>query len=300
VKKVLIFGSNGLLGQSLVKKFAGEYEITGAAAEDTNYISSVEMDYHKIDIANRAQSQQLLNNISPDLIINAAAYTNVDKSEIERELCWNVNVRGVENIVESGLGGKSTFVHISTDYVFDGSVPPYRETDRPNPKGNYARSKMASENIVKSSDFEYMIIRTQVLYGTGNNVRLNFVTWVIDQLTKGETIKIAFDQVGKPTYAPDVSEAIYRLLNEKCFGLYHVSGKESINRYDLALKIAKVFDLDKNLIESISTKELKQLAPRPMNSSFILDKLYNNIGWLPHDVDSGLQLLKEELKEHNG
>jgi len=268
----------------------------GASIEDSNFIELPDMEYFQIDLSNRSQTQQFLNSIKPDLIINAAAYTDVDKSEEERELCWNTNVRGVENITESSMAGKAILVHISTDYVFDGEAPPYREVDRPNPRGNYARSKMASENIVKSSKFEYLIIRSQVLYGTGKNLSLNFVTWVIDQLVKGNKIRVVSDQVGKPTYVPDVSEAIFKLLEIKSYGLFHVSGTESITRYDFALKIARTFGLQKELIDSIATSELKQAAPRPLNSSFVLDKLFNNIGWLPHDVDSGLNLLKKELE----
>ena len=295
MKKALIFGSNGLLGQSLVKKFVSDFQIIGASIEAENNIKNIEMEYYQVDMVNRSEMHNFLANKQPDFVINVAAYTDVDNCELESELCWNTNVRAVENIVESNLNPKSIFIHLSTDYVFDGTEPSYREVDKPNPRGNYARSKMASENIVKASHFEYMIIRTQVLYGTGNRVRLNFVTWVVNQLKAGKKINIATDQIGNPTYSHDVSEAIYRLLKSENYGLFHVSGSESISRYDFALKIAKIFDLDKNLIESITTTRLEQKAPRPMDSTFIMDKLYNNIGWLPHDVESGLKLLKKEL-----
>mgnify|MGYP005835792997 CR=1 FL=1 len=296
MKKALIFGANGLLGQSLLKRFAGSYQIIAASLEDHLYPDWPDCEYHQIDIANRLRMQELLESTRPDLIINAAAYTDVDKSEEERELCWNVNVRGVENIVESGLAGQTILVHISTDYIFDGEDPPYREIDHPNPYGNYARSKMASENIVKASGFEYIIARSQILYGTGNKVRLNFATWVIDQLKKEKKIRVVSDQIGNPTYAPDLSEAIFRLLEKECYGLYHIAGQESISRYDFARKIAAHFNLNADLIEKISTEELNQKVPRPRNSTFVLDKLFNRIHWLPHNVDDGLELLKKELE----
>ncbi|MEJ2056076.1 MAG: sugar nucleotide-binding protein, partial [Calditrichaceae bacterium] len=171
MKKVMIFGSNGLLGQSLVKKFSGDFRIIAASLEADKFSNLPVSEYHQIDMANRSAMHSLLSTVQPDIIINAAAYTNVDKCEIEREQCWNTNVRAVENIVDSGLNQQTIFIHISTDYVFDGTDAPYRESDKPNPRGNYARSKMASENIVRGSHFEYMIIRTQVLYGTGEKVR---------------------------------------------------------------------------------------------------------------------------------
>lgn len=295
MSKALIFGSNGLLGQSLIKKFSPDFQIIGASIEPDNFVNDIDMTYQCIDMANRSEMHSLLVNEQPDLVINAAAFTDVDKCEIEREMCWNVNVRAVENIVESNLNPKAVIVHMSTDYVFDGTEPPYREVDTPNPRGNYARSKMASENIIKASQYEYLIIRTQVLYGTGNNIRPNFVTWVIDQLEKGQKINVVTDQIGNPTFNNDVSEVVYRLLKSDNYGLFHVSGSVSISRYDFAHKIADIFELDKNLIKSITTGRLEQRAPRPANSTFVLDKLYNNIGWLPHDVEMGLKLLKKEI-----
>lgn len=299
MSKALIFGSNGLLGQSLIRRFAPEHDIIGASIESDNYNENIEMVYQPIDMAVRSDMHEFLMDIQPDLIINAAAYTDVDKCEVEREQCWNANVRAVENIVESDLNHKTIIVHISTDYVFDGDDPPYHEKDKPNPRGNYARSKMASENIVRASHFEYMIIRTQVLYGTGNRLRPNFVTWVINQLRNNNKINVVTDQIGNPTYNHDVSEGIYRLLHTKNYGIFHVSGSESISRYDFAQKIAEVFDLNKELIEKSTTNHLEQKAPRPANSTFVLDKLYNNIGWLPHDAESGLELLKKELNTVN-
>ena len=295
MSKALIFGSNGLLGQSLVKKFASEFQIIGASIEPHNYNKITDMAYYSIDMANRSEMHRFLQREQPGLIINAAAYTDVDKSEIDRERCWNTNVRAVENIVESNLNQKAVLVHLSTDYVFDGTESPYREIDSPNPRGNYARSKMASENIIRGGHFEYLIIRTQVLYGTGNQVRPNFVTWVINQLKNGKKINVVTDQIGNPTLNHDVSEAIYRLQKSKNYGLFHVSGSESISRFKFAQKIAEIFGLNQSLIESTTTGRLEQKAPRPANSSFVLDKLYNNIGWLPHDVESGLKIVKKEL-----
>ncbi|MEJ2542724.1 MAG: SDR family oxidoreductase, partial [Calditrichaceae bacterium] len=261
--------------------------------------ANIEMIYQPIDMAVRSDMHEFLTDIQPELIINAAAYTNVDKCEVEREQCWNTNVRAVENIAESDLNPKTIIVHISTDYVFDGENPPYREKDKPNPRGNYARSKMASENIVRASQFEYVIVRTQVLYGTGNRLRPNFVTWIIEQLRNNKKIKVVTDQIGNPTYNHDVSEGIYRLLQTENYGIFHISGSESINRFDFAVKIASVFNLDEKLIESTTTSNLEQKAPRPANSTFVLDKLYNNIGWLPHDAESGLKLLKKEMNAVN-
>ena len=168
-----------------------------------------------------------------------------------------------------------------------------------NPINYYGRSKMSAENIIRNSSFEYIIARTQVLYGSGKGVRDNFATWVINALRANEKIRVVNDQRGTPTYVHDLSEGLYKLLQNKEYGLYHISGGDSISRYDFALKIAEVFELNKELIEAISSEELQQAALRPANSSFTQNKFINRTRWQTHGINDGLQLLKAEL-EQNG
>ena len=300
MSKILIFGSNGLLGQNLIKHFYAKHELFGGSFEAENYIPEYDFPYFTINLTDRLGVADLINKIQPDIVINAAAYTNVDGCEDDPETCWNVNVRGVENIIDACGMLKPILVHVSTDYVFDGEGGPYTEDDVPNPQGNYARSKYNAEKAVTASDLEYIIARTQVLFGTGKNIRPNFVTWVVNQLSQKKKIRIVDDQIGSPTYAPDFCEAIDRLLQNEAYGLFHVSGAEIISRYDFALKIAEVFDLDASLIERIKTEDLKQKAPRPMNSAFKIYKLINYTGWEPHSLTEALQLLKKELQAQNG
>jgi len=296
MKKVVVFGSNGLLGQNLVSRFNADYSVLGSSRGAANF-ALADMPYHSVDLANRSEVTEYLISTKPDIIINASAYTDVDGSESDRELCWNTNVRAVENIIDAAESFKPLLVQVSSDYVFDGEKGDYKESDKTNPQGNYARSKMAAENIVVSGSMEYIIARTQVLYGTGNKVRLNFATWVISRLKHKQKIKVVSDQVGNPTYIEDLSESIFRLIENEEYGLFHVSGTERISRYNFATKIAEVFDLDASFIEKITTSELKQIAPRPMNSSFIVDKLVNRIDWEPGDIESGLRRLKEKMDE---
>jgi len=298
--KVLIFGSNGLLGQSLVRRFAKDYEVLAVSRNSKNMNPVENVNYFQVDMINRQKTTEFLLSNKPNIIINAAAFTDVDGCEKDKELCWNTNVRAVENIIDAAHTFSPILVHVSTDYVFDGSSGGYRETDEVNPLGDYARSKMAAENIVVSSRLEYIIARTQVLYGYGNGINLNFATWVVSRLSAKKSIRVVVDQIGNPTYVDDLSESIKRLLEKKEHGLFHTSGSEAISRYDFALKIAKVFSFDASLIEKIVTSELNQIAPRPMNSSFLIDKLVNKIDWEPGNLLSGLQRLKIELDKEIG
>ena len=151
MKKIIVFGSNGLLGQSLVNRFHKHYQVVAASLKVNNLNVVDGVPYHQIDMINRTEMKNFLHSESPDVIINAAAYTNVDGSEKERELCWNTNVRAVENIVDFTSTFKPILIHVSTDYVFDGQQGAYTEIDSVNPIGNYARSKMAAENILHQS-----------------------------------------------------------------------------------------------------------------------------------------------------
>lgn len=300
MQKVMILGSNGLLGQNLVQHFKDRYRVIGSSVEQDNYLEVLEFEYYPVDLTNRLQTRRLLEDVKPDIIINAAAFTDVDGCEDHREICWGVNVHAIENILENSAGFKPILVHISTDYVFDGEDGLYREIDKPSPRGNYARSKLAAENIILSGSLEYIIVRTQVLYGVGINIRPNFATWVVKQLQEGKTINVVTDQIGSPTYAPDLAEAIDRLLKNEAYGLFHVSSPDQISRYDFARKIAETFELDTSLIQPIETSELEQKAPRPRNSSFKIDKLFNYTQWEPDPVDKALIRFRKEYQEYYG
>jgi len=296
MEKALILGSNGLLGQSLVEEFKQSYDLIAVSRGLKNKSMIDDSQYFSVDITHRSEMLDLLQEHRPDVIINAAAYTNVDGCEKEKEACWDANVHAVENIIDGANAFPTILVHISSDYVFDGMKGSYVEEDSLYPLGSYARSKMAAENIVTNSPMNHIIARTQVLYGFGREIRLNFATWVLRRLSAGENIRVVIDQIGNPTLVDDLSESIFRLLQKQEYGLFHVCGPETLSRYDFALKIAEVFDLKADLIERAITADLDQSSPRPLNSSFIIDKLVNRIDWEPHGVYEGLKELKSKLK----
>ena len=296
-KKILITGSNGLLGQAMVRIFRDDYSVIGCDLAGESFNSDYpEEEYHPLDLTQRDKVQKFFAKTKPEIIINTAAFTDVDKSEEKRDLCWTTNVRSVELIVEAVLDYSPVFVQISTDYVFDGKSGPYRETDVTNPVSYYGHTKLAAEKIVRSSSLEYIVARSMVLYGQGHKVRNNFVTWVIEQLNSGKKIKVVNDQRGNPTLVDDLAEAVKRLLENEEYGIFHISGNEICSRYEFAQKIIDVFELDGKLMEEVDSSQFKQAAPRPVNSSFNLDKLSNTIDWLPGDIEASLIKLKNQLK----
>ncbi len=295
MKKLLVTGANGLLGQAVTKKFHQDFEVYGCDLNDTAYLGERVSKYLKLDLSVRNDVLRSLGDLRPDIIINTAAYTNVDGCEQDLDVCWNINAKSLELIEEAAKGFGPLLVQISTDYVFDGTSGPYRETDPPKPLGNYGMSKLTAEKTIRAGKLEYIIARTQILYGTGIKVRPNFVTWTIDKLKKGEKIRIVNDQIGNPTLADDLAEAIFRLIMREEYGIFHIAGNEICSRHAFAVKIAEIFGLDKSLIEEIKTSQLGQTARRPMNSSFNLDKLANAIDWLPGNTTNSLTKLRQRL-----
>ncbi len=298
VKTIVVLGSNGLLGQSIVRKFKNAYNIIGSSIEQHNINPKLPGEqYFSLDITNRKEVKKTLVRIKPDIIINAAAFTDVDGCEEKVDLCWGVNSRGLECIIDACTDFSPLLVQVSTDYVFDGNNAPYSEDDLPNPEGFYGKSKLAAERFVNESTLEYIIARTQILYGSGLDIKKNFALWVIEKLRNKQKIYVVNDQIGNPTYVDDLSEAIFKLIDLEEFGVFHIAGEEKCSRYEFALSIAEQFNFDKSLIEETTTHKLNQKAPRPMDSSFNLDKLYNRIDWLPGGLKSGLQRLKKQLED---
>jgi dTDP-4-dehydrorhamnose reductase len=295
-RKILLTGANGLLGQKTTEVFARETEheliLTDLApkAEEPRKFT-----YHELDITNKEALKEFVKKNKPDVIINAAAFTNVDGCETERELSWRVNVDAVKNLIIASRINSSKIIHISTDYIFDGVHGGYDENSTPNPLSFYGKAKLASENALIASGVECAIIRTMIIYGFGRNVKQNFALWLISSLGKNEPVKIVDDQYGMPTMVDDLGIALVKIVERARTGIYNVCGSEYINRYEFALKFAEVFGFDKSMIIPIKTSELLQAAVRPMNSSFILLKAETELGLKPLNVRDGLYLLKSQL-----
>jgi len=294
-RRILVVGANGMLGQRVIEFYAplNDVELLATSVEGKFVFDGLE--YVQSDISNRNEIKKVVKDFCPDFIINAAAFTNVDLSETERELAWKINVKGVEYLSESARVLDSHLVHISTDYIFDGRNGPYLENDIPNPLGYYARTKLASENVLKISGIKYTILRTNVLYGTAKYSRPDFVKWVVDSLRAKKQIRIVDDQINNPTFIDDLVQAINKSLELQKEGIFNIGGNEILSRYDFTIMIADFFNLDKSLISKIKTEELNQPARRPLKSGLITIKAQSELGYKPHTIIQTLELMKEEL-----
>lgn len=296
MKRILIAGANGLLGQKLIQTFDGKYEVIASGIEDHFVFENNNFNYIILDITNPIQCKQIVTDIKPDIIVNAASVTNVDECEIKRDLCWNVNVKGVENLASAAKRNMALLIHISTDYIFDGKDGPYSEEDRPNPIGYYGKSKLASENVCRMIGVPFAIIRTSVLFGLGINVKQNFFLWLNTNLKQGKDLNIVTDQFNTPTLVDDLADGISKIIQSSAYGLFHISGKEYINRYDFAVTLAESFGYDKKLIHPITTKGLNQKANRPMKGGLKVNKAINEISYNPKSINDAFDYLKTQLQ----
>jgi dTDP-4-dehydrorhamnose reductase len=297
VKRALVIGSNGLLGQKLSELLVRGlgYAVTLTSVEDKPVREFPPARYITLDITSPKEVKNVVAAVEPDVIINCAAMTDVDACEVEREIAWKINVEGVEHLIDAARRTGARLFHVSSDYVFDGKSGPYDEDARPEPLSYYGKSKLASENALRSSGVEYFIARTMVLYGYASGVKQNFALWLVQKLEKGETVRIVDDQLGNPTLADDLAHGILSGVELGRNGIYNIAGRDIVSRYEFALTLARVFGFEQRQIVPISTDSLKQQAARPMKSGLITLKAEVELGFRPSTVEEGLLVLKRQL-----
>lgn len=298
MKKIVVTGSNGLLGQTLVNlllKNKDQYQVYGLSRGE-NRSGRSDFNYYNLDITECNQLKKMLLQIQPDVIVNTAAMTNVDACEDDKENCDKLNIEAVKYLTQISLEVNAHLIHISTDFIFDGVKGYYKETDTPNPLSYYGLSKLKSEEVLLSSDIDYTILRTILVYGKVNNLgRNNIVLWVKEMLENEKEITIVDDQYRMPTYVEDLAMACKISIDKKATGIFHISSNELLSVYKIAQQIAEVFGLNKKLIKPISTSTLNQKALRPPKTGFDLSKTNKKLGFYPKSFKQDLERFKETL-----
>ena len=304
MKRILICGSNGLLGQrlALTLGYQTEYEVLNTSHHRSFVLDHKLFDYTQLDITHKSDVKSLVSSFQPHVILNAAAVTNVDWCETNREQAWQTNVIAVENLAEASRKVAATVVHVSTDYVFDGKHGPYDELALPHPISYYGKTKLAGENILRGAEIPHAIVRTIVVYGSGIDVKSNFALWVWQSLSAGKAIRCVDDQISNPTHVSDLALAMVKIFEREKVGLFHVCGSERVSRYEFAGRIAGEFGFDASLIKKIKSNELEQPAPRPLSTGFITLKAETELGMKFMGTREGIRAMKADLtreeKEH--
>ncbi len=289
--KILLLGHKGMLGSDLLKKLSADHEVTG-------------MDKEEIDIVSAKDCKNAVVEGNPEIVINAAAFTNVDGCETARDACFAVNAEAVKNICEACRGRNIKIIHFSTDYVFDGTATkPYEENDKCNPISAYGASKLAGERYLQTLSDNYLLIRTSWLYGVnGKNFvrtileKANAKNFIQDTMAKAGAIQehpailtVVDDQVGSPTYTKDLAAAVDLLISQNQNGVFHVTNRGHCSWYEFALRSLKEAGVDNVEVKPIKTSQLKSPAMRPAYSVLSMQKFISLTGKTPQPWQLALQ-----------
>ncbi|PHR48805.1 MAG: NAD(P)-dependent oxidoreductase [Fluviicola sp.] len=296
--RLLITGSNGLLGQKLVDycKFEKiDFLATSLGSNRNSKCSNRQ--YQSLDITNVNEVNQVLTNFRPTHIINTAALTNVDQCEDNNGKCHKINVLGVVNLLEYAKTNKCHLQQISTDFIFDGEKGDYTENDEPNPISEYGKSKLIAEEKIRTSGYKnYSIVRTSVVYGSGENLsKSNIVLWAIEELKRGNTLNIVNDQYRAPTFAQDLAVGCMKILLLNETGLFNMSGPKTHSMFEFVVEIAEYLEISNTQVNSITTDMLNQKAPRPKNSGLNLTKSKQVLNYSSSDIKSALFLMEVDF-----
>lgn len=287
--KILLTGGSGLFGRAFIDLIKGTlHELYATYNQNPLNIENA----ISLDITDVKQVKKIIiEKIAPDIIVHAAAFTNVDKCEVEKNKAYEINAKATENIAKTANEIHAKMIYISTDYVFDGEKGMYSEEDETNPINYYGSTKLEGEKAVIENCNDYIIARTSVIYGANKK---NFATWVINELKDGREINIITDQWVSPTLNMDLAEQILALIEKDEHGIFHTAGGERISRYDFVIKLAEIFGFNKELVNPATSDKMKWIARRPRDSSLNVSKISNIKK--PYKVSYALEKLKEMIK----
>lgn len=292
--KILITGSNGLLGQKLVRQLLKKkcHFLATSSGENRN-TNCPNSHYETLDISCEKDVRKILRNFAPDYIIHTAAITNVDYCESNQEECHEINVVATRYLFEESQKLNAYFLLLSTDFVFDGKEGDYCETDEPKPLSIYGTSKYDAERILtESQDSNWSIVRTIIVYGEGINLsRSNIVLWAREALRKGSPLQIIDDQFRSPTWADDLAWACIRICKLNLEGIYHISGPERMPIYDLVKRVGDFYQLETSCVKRTDSLSLNQSAKRPPITGFDISKAQKDLGYHPKTLEESLHLL---------
>jgi dTDP-4-dehydrorhamnose reductase len=292
--RIVITGSNGLLGQKLVKLcLQRNCDFIATSKGENRNTDCPAGNYLSMDVTNKLEINQVFSSFYPTHVIHTAAITNVDYCEGHQEECHEVNVHATKLLFQATKQFEAHFQLLSTDFVFDGEKGNYKETDFVNPLSVYAKSKVEAENILLNDECtNWSVARTIIVYGEGNNLsRSNIILWAIDTLKKGNEMTIVNDQYRMPTWADDLAWGCLEIARRNKTGIFNLSGPTLYSIYDLILEIANYLEVSTENIKAISSSTLSQAAKRPPRTGFDLTKSRRELDYNPLELRETLDLL---------
>lgn len=291
---ILITGSNGLLGQKIVRQLKKrEIEFIATSKGENRNPDCDDSRYVSMDICSEDEIAIVFKTYLPTHIIHTAAITNVDACELNPVACFETNVAATEKLFNQTKKIGAHFQLLSTDFIFDGEKGNYKEEDEPNPLSVYARSKVDAERFLLNDTYlNYSIVRTIIVFGVANNLtRTNIVSWAKDALSKGQEMRIIDDQFRAPTWADDLAWACIRICELEKRGVFHISGPETMSIFEIVERVAKFFGLSTKTLVRTNSSALNQPAKRPPKTGFDLTKSRNELGYNPKTLEETLDFI---------
>lgn len=289
---ILIIGANGFTGRRILNDLVAReiYNITACSLR--NDIKSGDgYQFIRADIRNASEVRALFKEVCPDVVINTSALSVPDFCETHHNEARATNITAVEHLARACEQYGSRFIHLSTDFVFDGRTDRlYTEEDEPNPVNYYGITKLEGEERVAECCGNYAIVRVVVVYGKAlPGQHGNIVQLVANKLRSGETIRVVSDQWRTPTFVGDISHAVEQLMHHPRNGIYHICGSDCVSIADIAYRVAEVLGLDRSLILPVTTEEMQEATPRPRFSGLSIAKAKREINYTPHTLEEGIK-----------
>lgn len=298
--KILITGANGLLGQKLVSALGNSaHTILASGQGDCRILNLPEnVSYRPCNVTNDEEVKQTWKDFQPDAVIHTAAMTNVDECELNPEKCQVQNVIATQNVLHACEMVGAQLIHLSTDFIFDGTSGPYSEMDKPNPISIYGQSKLDAETQVQKARCPWSIVRTVLVYGIAPGLsRSNIILWVKASLEQGKEIQVVDDQFRTPTLAEDLATGCILIAEKKAEGIFNISGKDFLTPHEMAIQTADFFSLNKELIKQATAATFTQPAKRPPRTGFDISKAVKELGYSPHSFLEGIEILANQLNQ---
>lgn len=297
-KRILISGANGLLGQKLTDLYLQkpDKEVLLSGIGPSRHPLSSSINYTELDITDQKAVDRLFEDFKPDTLIHTAAMTNVDACETDREGCDRLNVEAVRYLALACRKHGTHMVHVSTDFIFNGTHGPLDENEIPDPLSYYGLSKLKGEQIVQELVPVWTILRTVLVYGVVSDMsRSNIVLWAKSALEKQQSVKVVDDQYRTPTLAEDLATGCFLAENLNAKGIFNISGKDFMSIYELVERVAAFFGLKMDNVQRTDSSSLSQPARRPPVTGFIIDKARRELHYEPHSFEEGLAMVKTQL-----
>ena len=297
MKKILIIGANGFTGRQILNDLSvhTQYKVTGCSLHpDILPNDAGKYRFIETDIRNEANIKRLFEEVQPDVVINCSALSVPDYCETHHEEAYLTNVTAVSQLAVFCEEYKSRFIHLSTDFVFDGKINEdagllYTEEDIPAPVNYYGYTKWKGEEKVAETCSSFAIIRVAIVYGRAlPGQHGNVVQLVMKRLKAGQEIRVVSDQWRTPTYVGDVSDGVQRLIAHTTNGIFHICGDECMSIAEIAYQVADYMGLDHSLIHPVTTEEMNETTPRPRFSGMSIDKARTMLGYEPQKLKEAL------------